>query len=139
MQPVSVIGIFCEDIRDEKSGQVTVIGMMPDNLGVSRFPCIIPKIGVLVRIHLDINFEPIPITCSIFFPDGAEMTSAIIDKNSISKYTSDAKAVGAPFVGLIMRLVISPLKINEPGRILAIVKMDEEELTCGALNVMRGE
>jgi hypothetical protein len=33
-----VIGVFCEDAREEKSGQFSLIGLLPDNVNFSGSP-----------------------------------------------------------------------------------------------------
>ena len=51
----SAIGIFCEDIRQEKSEQDTLIGILPDNVNVPSIPGMFPKLGLVVRMHFDVS------------------------------------------------------------------------------------
>lgn len=43
-------GYFCDDIRDEIDGKVTLVGCYMGSLGVSKFPAIIPKLCAYVRL-----------------------------------------------------------------------------------------
>jgi hypothetical protein len=55
----SAVCIFCEDIREEKSGQDTIVGTLPDNLLINPPPpklqdakALMPKLGMYLRINL---------------------------------------------------------------------------------------
>ena len=49
----SAIALFCEDIREEKSGQYAIAGILPDRLNVKRLPTVLPKLGIYLRFHLN--------------------------------------------------------------------------------------
>lgn len=132
------VGIFCEDLREEKSGQEIIIGVMPDNLRISQFPALLPKLGLYFRIHLYPTTSIRFISTRIRFPDKSELELGSFDQSSIEKTQSEARANGAPVTGLISRGVLSPLNIPGPGRVLAIVDVDGQDLVCGGLNISEG-
>lgn len=133
--PWQAVGVFCEDLREEKSGQEIIIGVMPDNLRVFQLPALLPKLGLYFRIHLYPTAPIRFISTKIRFADKSELELGSFDQSSIEKTQSEARANGAPVTGLISRGVISPLSIPGPGRILAIVVVDGQELVCGSLNI----
>jgi hypothetical protein len=44
-----------------------------------------------------------------------------------------------PYAGFVASAIASPLAISEPGRILAIVTIDDEEIVCAGLNVHKDQ
>ena len=65
MHSLSIMGFFCEDIREESGGTFTLIGLMPDNVtveelkhdggkeGVSLSNRMVTKLCVFVRANFD--------------------------------------------------------------------------------------
>ena len=129
------IGIFCEDLREERNGQEIIVGTMPDNIAVGQMPALLPKLGLYIRIHLypaaSIKF----ISTKIRFPDKSELQLGSFNQSVIEDAQMRAQDAGAPVTGLISRGVLSPLNLPMAGRVLAIVEVDGQELVCAALNV----
>lgn len=125
MQSPSVTCLFCEDLREEKSGQDTLIGILPDNVAVPAFPGAMPKLAIYVRIHLDAA-APIPksIVAKLVLPDGQELDLPPWDKAVIDKGFDDAKANGTPLVGFILRAVLTTLQISKAGVMVLKVTID---------------
>ncbi len=46
----SIGGIFCDDVRQEVTGKLTLVGCYTDSMVVAKFPATIPRLCVLVRI-----------------------------------------------------------------------------------------
>jgi Family of unknown function (DUF6941) len=137
-RPLTFICLFCEDIRDERSGQDTMIGIMPDNLTVGQIPAVIPKLGVYFRIQLEKDDNPRSIKLKLRLPGGGELQMGSLDA-IISQAKAEAETNEMPFAGLIARGVLSPVPISSPGKIEAIVEIDGTEYVCGALRLRKGE
>jgi len=137
-RPVTCIGLFCEDIREEKSGQDTLVGVMPDNLSVGQIPAVIPKLGIYVRIQLESDDNPRSLSVKVRMPGGMELSMGTLDE-LVARAKADAEKSGVPFAGMISRSVLSPVPIPLPGKIEAIVEVDGAEYVCGVLNVSKGE
>jgi hypothetical protein len=135
MRTHSVIGLFCDDIRQEKSGQDTIIGVMPDSLAIPAAPGFLPKLCLYIRFRLSAEIKPKIITITLASPDSHENYSISIEQETISKAFSESKENGHPFVGLISRTTMSPFPIEIPGRFNIIVNIDDEEDICGSLLV----
>ena len=69
--------IFCEDIRKEASGQVTLVGCLPDAIHVDKFPATINKLCVFVELQLAGDSEDLPITLKGFLPGSSVDTPYI--------------------------------------------------------------
>lgn len=134
MQSFSAIGLFCEDIREEKSGQDTLVGILPDNVDVPSVPGVIPKIGLYVRVHIYETGKPQKIRIRLKMPGGEETELANLD-NLIDKSKKEAAENAIPYAGIISKSVISPFKLTSIGKVEAILEVDDEEFTCGALNI----
>jgi hypothetical protein len=50
MKNIDAACIVCEDIREEISGQATIIGVLPDNLAMPGFLSLAPKFGIVEKI-----------------------------------------------------------------------------------------
>jgi hypothetical protein len=136
---VSVVGLFCEDIREEKFGSDILIGIMPDNLVVPAVPSALPKLGFYVRANIPVNTAIKSISVKVKLIDGNEMELGRFDESMIEKDREGAIKKGAPILGLIFRAMVAPAHIPKYGRILILAKIDDDEFVCGSLNVQGPE
>ncbi len=132
---VTVIGLFCEDIREEKAGTNTIVGIMPDNLHVTKIPGVLHKLALYVRINIDPTAQPVPISITLKMPDGSVMPLGEITSEFVSKACIEAQQSGAPVAGILSRVVFGTLPIQMPGRIVATAKVGADELFCATLNI----
>src|SRR5215208_8095167 len=100
MQPVSAVAIFCEDIREEQSGQNTIVGTLPDNLVVQAPPtgtpstasAVMGKLAVYLRINFDIDDKPQEVTIKLLNTNGTLLTEGGWDRSVMDKAFADSKA-----------------------------------------------
>lgn len=137
MPPWQAVGLFCEDIREEKSGQDTLVGILPDNVNLTKIPGVIPKLCLYVRVHVDLEADITAIVASLRFPDGTEQSLGSFDSDFIKKTQKEAREKGAPFAGFIAKGIGGPLNVSVPGQILAIAKIDNEEVVCAFVNIQK--
>lgn len=130
----SAVTIFCEDLRDERSGTETMIGILPDNVNVPAFPFAFPKLAMYTRIIIanDFEIEPIELLMSI---NGNEVALGVVDRELITKAIDDSKEAGAPITGLISRAIAVPFPIPEASRILIFAKTSRHSVTTGTLRL----
>jgi hypothetical protein len=131
--PWNIVGVFCEDIREEKTGH-TIIGIFPDNLEVPQMPGALPKLGIYVRCHLDPAADVGEVSLKMKFPDGQEVPLAKFDEAAVKKTQADTRAKGTPLCGLVLIAVAGMVQLREPGRILAIVTIRDEEVLAAAIH-----
>ena len=137
MQPISAVALFCEDIRDEKSGAQTLIGIFPDNADVPAFPCTFSRLGLYLRIHIDPAFDPHSLSLVLRMPSGQEQVVAELGRELIDKGRREAEDSQSPLIGFISRTIVRDFTISGPGRIAAVVKVGEREILAGALNIQQ--
>jgi len=136
MRPFPVIALFCEDIREEKTGLRTLIGVLPDNVIAGSVPGLLPKLFCYFHIHLDLESDVRQIKARIKFPGGPILEAANFDE-LIEATKAEAKAQGTPFAGLMAHIGVVPAPIQQLGRIEAFVEVDGTEYLCGTLNLIQ--
>lgn len=47
--------IFAEDIRVEKSGQLTIVGMYPSGIDIEQYPAVLPRLAMLIEFQWRLN------------------------------------------------------------------------------------
>ena len=133
-RPWNIVGVFCEDIREEKTGH-TLIGILPDNLSVPEVPGAIPKLGIYVRCHVETHANVGPISLKLKFADGEIVKLADFSEAKVKATQEDARNKGAPLAGFVLLAVAVMVQIRTTGRILAIVEIGKEEVLAAALNI----
>jgi hypothetical protein len=139
----SAVCIFCEDIREEKSGQDTIVGTFPDNLVVEGAPPptptakgIMPKLGIYLRVNLRTDGDkPANISAKVLAPSGDIIAQSGWAAELLEQSYADAIRNQMPIYGLLLKLVASPVPIAN-GKITTIVTIDGTDHLAGALNVI---
>lgn len=136
---VNGIAIFCEDIREEKSGQITLIGILPDNLNLNSLPGLGPKLGIYVRLAFDAKSpRPKEIAARLQTPWSEDRNFEIghADADLIGASAEASNSSNLPVAGIVMQALISPFPIPTAGQIVVYIKVDGEERPCGVLNLI---
>jgi hypothetical protein len=147
MMPLSAVCVFCEDIREEKSGQDTIVGTLPDNLVAAKSPSVeesanmrplLPRLGFYLRIHLDAERDiPKEISAKVINTDGQLITQSSWERSVLDHTFAESRKNKMPLVGLIFKVVAAPLPVTmEGGKITVVVTVDGVEHLAGALNVI---
>lgn len=136
MDIVRGLAVFCEDIREEKTGQDTLIGLMADNLLVPSTPVLLARLAIYTRVYFDASAEPEAVNAVIQMPSGdpLELGGATVDL--VKESFATAKSNNAQLAGVILKGLFSPLPLSSPGAIKAIVRIGAEQHVLGVLNVI---
>jgi hypothetical protein len=134
--PLSIICLFCEDIRQEDREMNTLVGILPDNVTFPGVPAIIPKLGVYVRVSIDVSTDPGPMEIVLSVP-GRESRVPIgtISQGLVNKAKEQAHSKGSQIAGIIARAVFSPFEVVQAGRIRALALVGGKQVLCGGLNI----
>jgi hypothetical protein len=136
MRDTRVIALFCEDIREERSGQDTLIGIMPDNINMGRYPSAVPKLGLYIRAHIDPDNPPSQIVAKLK-TSWAESEIGRAEKELIELAAEQSKQKGIPLAGVILKAIIAPFQLKQPGLALLTVSIDGgEDAPCAVLNFL---
>ena len=134
MTPVTAVGLFCDDIREEKAGTDSLVGVMPDSLNMPQFPGVLLRLSLYVRVLADPGTKLGETTLWLRLPDGKERHLQTIDAAVIDGSQEQARRALFPYAGLIMRVAFQNFPVPAPGRMDAIVKWRGGEAICAALN-----
>jgi Family of unknown function (DUF6941) len=140
MKGTRAIAVFCEDIREEKSGQDTIIGILPDNMAAAQFPAVAPKLGIYIRVHLDPKSPPNEITVQFKTPWGEVVDVGRADKALIDSAVSQAMEKQLPLAGLVLKALIAPFLMQTVGLAVATISVNGgKESVCAMLNLSEGK
>jgi hypothetical protein len=106
---LQVVGLFCEDIREKKSGQITIVGIFPDNVNIPPPPpsisnpevpqtTIIPKLGLYIRAHLGLEDDPGPMTVKLIMADGEQLVLGTFDAEIIAQSKNRHQKMDCPWL-----------------------------------------
>src|SRR5437899_1144143 len=122
---ISAVAIFCEDIREEKSGQDTIVGTLADNLNISTPPPspdtvgLLPKFGLYMRINISTADQPKEVRAKLIDPKGTVIAQSDWERSVLDKAFADARANAMPVTGLVLKLVATPFPIVAMGKLTA--------------------
>lgn len=135
MLPRSAITLFCDDIREEKTGMDTLIGVYPENVNVPSFPFAFPKIGIYTRISFDVTDAPGEIAVRFSAPKQDDVPLTVFSEEFVSNAQIESKTNGSPITGLITKAVSVSFPVKEAGQVRVIVTIQGVEYVGGILNV----
>ena len=129
--PLVAIALFCESLRQETAGSETIVGVMPDNANVPQLPAAIPRLCIYVRVQVDPDFDPNPVSLALRTPDDKEIDLGKIDAAVFDTSRKQAKQTGKPYGGVIIRSELRPFAVLKYGRLEAILRTSTDKIVCG--------
>jgi hypothetical protein len=136
MKPYEAVGVFCDDIREEVGGKITLIGIYSDNVNVTSIPGAFVQLSVYVRVHINLNFDAKEVILLMRLADGEEIQVGDFDPRIIKAQRAQQDTSNpSPYVGLVMQAQFIQLAIKQTGRMLAVVRINGEETIATSLNV----
>lgn len=131
---IDIIGLFCEDVREELHGLMTIVGVLPDNVAVQQVPFIFPKLGFYLRIHYPIEMEPETIHAHLVGPTGKVTPLGIASSELVAGAISETRGRQSS-AGIIIKGVLAPVHISDFGQLALRVVVGGHERICGVLNI----
>jgi hypothetical protein len=135
MRSWHAVGLFCDDIRMEAERRSSLMGIFPDNLNMPAIPGVIPRVGLYVRIHMNVDADAVPLSALLRFPHGEDKTLGGFDTARVRQAQNESKERQASHAGFVIQAVGLMVQVKQPGRILLIASVGDEESVCGGLNV----
>jgi hypothetical protein len=117
MNNISAIAVFCSDVRQERGGTETIVGVFPDSVNVPKIPGAFAQMYVYVRMHMLSSFRPSSIVTKLLLPDGTELERSQIEPELIERTREKAIASNSPYMGLIAKFAMAPMHIAQEGRL----------------------
>lgn len=142
MFETNVLGLFCEDVREEKGGSVTLVGLMPDNINldvIGEAPPdaarTMPKVCIYARVNFDVDQPVKNVDLHLIFTDTVSIPIGKIDGNVIDLAVKQAKEKDLPFAGVTMRAAINALNVPKPGIVRLEALVDGKTTLLAIMNV----
>jgi len=151
MKTTNVIALFCEDIREEKGGSMTLIGVFRDNINFAPQPDpsvidapdipkqgpealgMITKLWIFLRVNFDPNSRIKEAAIRLVMQDGKNESLGRISQESFDEARKSAKEKKNLLAGLITRVMLTTSVVKQ-GSIKVEVDMDGETYLAGSLN-----
>lgn len=137
MHDIAAIALFCDDIREEKSGTSSIIGVIGDNIVVPDFPGAIPKFGIYIRIHLLTGFKASKFDIYLNYPNGDKILVNEIELKLVKQSLIDAKKTNNPIAGIVSQLIAAPFPVIQEGRISVELSWSGNTSFIGSLNFIK--
>ena len=134
MEKISIICLICEDIREEKSGGQTLVGLMPSVFNVQEMP-----FDTRVALYVRANFDPHDMVVHKIMLyakfDDERFELGEIPTKIIETATSDARQAGLPLAGVATRIQLGQLRFEKTMHFRVFANIDGNEKLIAAMNV----
>lgn len=129
----SIGGIFCDDIRQEVSGKLSLIGCYTGGMQIAEFPAALPKLCIHVRLITSMH-EPFREVKILVLNDQDVVIDAEVPAEQFSQeFPTDAEE--SAMAVLHAQFVLSPFVIKQPCSIKVRAIVDGEEIRGLSLDV----
>jgi hypothetical protein len=150
MLPTSVMALFCDDIRAEIGGTVTIVGLLPDNMraqnqkiaaadGIIEAPEGQRSLSKLC-IYTRINFDPVTDignpTIHLLGLSEKPMLMGVIKDDIIAKSRQEARERGNIYAGIVFRVAFEGFRFPPRSTNFIIeVTINDQVYVAGSLNI----
>jgi hypothetical protein len=133
----SILCLFCEDVRAEKSDTATIVGVFPDNIAVPSLPGAFGKLSLYVRGAFPLDKRPASFSVRLEFPwEPKVLNIGEVAADTIGTSFKQAKEQGNDAAGLIVWATLTGFPIRQAGRIKAIATIGKADWKIGSLNIV---
>lgn len=132
--------IFCDDIRNEDSGKLLVVGMYGSELVVNQqAPVLLPSLVLFIRAKTTVDQPFRKFTTRVWFDDEL-VTETAVDEASLNaaaaKLSEDSAPDSENRVHMMQAIArMSPFPILRSGTLRVRVETESEILKAGALTI----
>ncbi len=128
--PAVIDIIFCDDVREEKSGRYSLMGVYPTkDISVQQLPTIINQLNFIIRFTgIPADYPPF-LQVKITAPDGLD--SRPIQGQTLTPTSTEGETL---FI-----LCASPLQLSQEGKHTIQIKIDDDVSQHVSFNVIKTE
>lgn len=141
---VSVQVVFAEDIREEKNGQYSLIGVFQDNIDTPNLPLQFPKFAMLVLISTRIDAPAIIKGFRLFAQDNDENEVTFISQSfddqmlEAQKKSLDEHHTGQQWKSLNMKVAAHGLNIEKESQLfMEVTSMNDIKYKSNSLAIQK--
>ncbi|MCA1909587.1 MAG: hypothetical protein LDL39_14605 [Magnetospirillum sp.] len=134
---VTVNTVYCDDIRFEQQGKVSIIGTFGGAVLLPAYPATLPKLGVVVSVMIPLDAQIKQVRTVVYLGDD-ELKSHVVTDLTPPSSDFPADFEGPPDVDFHWHSVdqyflLSPLVIDRPKALRVKVFADDAEYKGAAL------
>ncbi|MBQ0725704.1 MAG: hypothetical protein KBT51_09955 [Cycloclasticus sp.] len=128
--PTLIDIIFCDDVREEKNGRYSLMGVYPTKeISVQQLPTIINQLNLVMRFTgIPADYAPF-LQVKITAPDGQD--SRPVQGQILTPTSAEGETL---FI-----LCASPLQLSQEGRHMIQIKIDDDGSQDAYFNVIKTE
>lgn len=136
---------YCDDIRQELGGKLTLVGVYGGSLLVPSFPVILPKLCLVLQIvtSADSPLKELKIRVrkdeSIIAEGELEVGDLQAGFEAVATDSDETAAEADSRFIISAHFVFSPIKFDEPGAIRVRVETENGELKANALRIRQAK
>ncbi|WP_145306133.1 MULTISPECIES: hypothetical protein [unclassified Pseudomonas] len=127
---------YCDDIRQEVGGKITLVGIYSGQCLVPMIPCTLPKLCLALYVSASRSKPVSSLSVSGVFA-GTEVVNMVLDSNHINEIMapSNAQNPDAKQMMLVLMATMAPFNVIVPGKLTLTVTADGEDIFCEGLNI----
>ncbi len=133
---VTGFALFCEDIRAEKLGTETLVGVLPNGILVPRMPFKFDKLGIYSRIQISRDWKGERISCQLRLPNGEIIEAGEINETDFDS-SPEKNANSSDFFGFTIGSV-RMIELAQAGTITVVLRIEDTDIGIGSLTTTIG-
>ena len=130
--------IFCDDIRNELNGKISLMGVFGSLMYLPEFPAVLPKLCAVLTASTptDKPFKTVSFKGTM---DENVIFEIALDSNQMEQMRQQSGGLIDDPKGFEAKamVVLSPLHLETPTKIKISIVADGEEIDCGGLQISK--
>jgi hypothetical protein len=130
--------IFCDDVRHELGGKITLVGVYRSEMLVhGKLPIVLPKLGIAILLQTPVEGPFQRLKLMIYMPGDDEKAPSFSGELELAQQQapSDVSEADDHWLAVNSEIVLSSVKIKQEGYIRVLAVADGEPIRIGALRV----
>jgi hypothetical protein len=132
-----VHAVYCDDIRQEVGGKITLVGIYTGQCLVPSIPCALPKLCAVLNFSAT-RADPITAITVVASFAGNEVFTMNLDADQISQIMApsmEQRPDGKNMMIMVMG-AMAPFNITAAGKLSLAITANGEELFCEGLEIL---
>lgn len=137
--------IFCDDIREEKSGKIILIGCYGSEIAIgSSLPTVLPQLCISCRLVFDVFSGSKPVEIKVAMPGEAFDTASMItplnlDANDLLTWGAGPSDPDHPRYMSVINIIGNRIRLENDGLIQVFLTFEGKTLRIGVIKVKSGQ